>query len=47
MTGVEMRILVVEDEEKVGAEICRALQAAGHVVDRARDGDAAWFLAIR
>jgi DNA-binding response OmpR family regulator len=39
-----MRILVVEDEEKVGGEICRALQAAGHVVDHARDGEAAWFL---
>ncbi len=29
---------------RVGREICRALQAAGHVVDHARDGDAAWFL---
>lgn len=39
-----MRILVVEDEEKVGGEICRALTAAGHVVQRARDGEEAWFL---
>jgi DNA-binding response OmpR family regulator len=39
-----MRILVVEDEEKVGSELCRALRAADHVVDRARDGEEAWFL---
>jgi DNA-binding response OmpR family regulator len=39
-----MRILVVEDEEKVGGEICRALRTAGHVVEHARDGEQAWFL---
>jgi two-component system OmpR family response regulator len=44
MTGARMRILVAEDEEKVGGEICRALTAAGHVADRARDGEEAWFL---
>jgi two-component system OmpR family response regulator len=38
-----MRILVVEDEEKVASEIVRALTAAGHAVERARDGDGAWF----
>jgi len=39
-----MRILVVEDEIKVGDELCRALQAAGHVAELARDGEKAWFL---
>ena len=39
-----MRILVVEDEKKVGEELCRALRAAGHVVELARDGEEAWFL---
>ncbi|MFA5900375.1 MAG: response regulator transcription factor, partial [Hyphomicrobium sp.] len=39
-----MRILVVEDEEKVGSDICRALAASGHLADRARDGEEAWFL---
>ena len=38
-----MRILVVEDEEKVAGEIVRALTAAGHAVERARDGEEAWF----
>jgi DNA-binding response OmpR family regulator len=39
-----MRILVVEDEKKVGDELRRTLEAAGHVVDLARDGEHAWFL---
>ncbi|MCW2273503.1 response regulator [Rhodoblastus acidophilus] len=39
-----MRILVVEDERKVGEELRRALESAGHVVEQARDGETAWFL---
>lgn len=39
-----MRILVVEDEDKVAGEIVRALTAAGHALHRARDGEEAWFL---
>ena len=39
-----MRILVVEDESKVGEELRRALVAAGHVAEWARDGETAWFL---
>ena len=39
-----MRILVVEDEKKVAADLARALQGSGHVVEQARDGEEAWFL---
>ena len=39
-----MRILVVEDERKVGADLARALQGGGHVVEQASDGETAWFL---
>jgi two-component system, OmpR family, response regulator len=39
-----MRILVVEDERKVGDELLRALEGAGHVAELARDGEKAWFL---
>jgi DNA-binding response OmpR family regulator len=39
-----MRALVVEDDPTVSAELCRALSAAGFVVDHAEDGNQAWFL---
>ena len=39
-----MRILVVEDEKKVAADLARALQGSGHVIDQAGDGEKAWFL---
>lgn len=39
-----MRALVVEDDPTVSAELARALQAAGFVVDLAQDGQHAWFL---
>lgn len=39
-----MRILVVEDERMLAADLQRALQGSGHVVDHAADGEAAWFL---
>lgn len=38
-----MRILLVEDDERVATGIMAALTAAGFVVDHARDGDTAWF----
>lgn len=38
-----MRILLVEDDERVAAGVTAALTAAGFVVDHARDGDTAWF----
>lgn len=39
-----MRILVVEDERKLAADLARALAGAGHVIEEARDGEQAWFL---
>jgi DNA-binding response OmpR family regulator len=38
-----MRCLVVEDDADIRADLSRALQAAGFVVDPADDGEAAWF----
>ncbi|GIK81264.1 MAG: response regulator transcription factor [Pseudorhodoplanes sp.] len=38
-----MRVLVVEDDRRIAADIARALQAAGYVVDAVRDGEEAWF----
>lgn len=38
-----MRCLVVEDDADIRADLARALQAAGFVVDEAADGETAWF----
>jgi two-component system OmpR family response regulator len=38
-----MRILVVEDEPRIAADIRSGLEAANYVVDTSRDGDDAWF----
>jgi DNA-binding response OmpR family regulator len=38
-----MRILVVEDEPRIAADISAALAAAGYVADVADDGESAWF----
>lgn len=38
-----MRILVVEDDIRIAADLERALTAAGFVVEMARDGEDAWF----
>lgn len=38
-----MRVLVVENDRRIAADIARALQAAGYVVDAVRDGEEAWF----
>jgi two-component system OmpR family response regulator len=40
-----VRVLVVEDEALLGAELTRALRAAEYVVDQADDGERADFLA--
>ena len=40
-----MRILVVEDDAETAAYIARGLREAGHVVDRAADGQEGLFLA--
>jgi two-component system OmpR family response regulator len=38
-----MRVLVVEDEPRIAAEITTALKASGVAVDVVKDGEAAWF----
>ena len=38
-----MRILVVEDEPRIAADVSAALVAAGYVPDVAGDGESAWF----
>jgi DNA-binding response OmpR family regulator len=38
-----MRCLVVEDDPDIQTDLARALEAAGFVVDRAGDGDDAWY----
>lgn len=38
-----MRILVVEDEPRIAADIAATLEAAGYIVETACDGEEAWF----
>ncbi len=38
-----MRILLVEDEPRIAADVAAALSAAGYLVDTVGDGEAAWF----
>jgi DNA-binding response OmpR family regulator len=38
-----MRCLVVEDDPDIQADLKRAIEAAGFLVDIASDGDAAWY----
>ncbi|MCC6735209.1 MAG: response regulator transcription factor [Bauldia sp.] len=38
-----MKILVVEDEEGIAADVAAALRAANFVVEQAADGETAWF----
>lgn len=38
-----MRVLVVEDDARISADVCKALSAAGFVVDVTQDGEDAWF----
>ncbi|WP_202843971.1 response regulator transcription factor [Luteimonas saliphila] len=39
-----MRCLIVEDDPDIQADLRRALEAAGFVIDAAGDGNDAWFL---
>lgn len=39
-----MRALVVEDETDIADDVTRALSDAGFLVERASDGESAWFL---
>ncbi|MDR3517880.1 MAG: response regulator transcription factor [Azospirillaceae bacterium] len=38
-----MRILVVEDDDRIGRDLATALAAAGYAVEREADGENAWF----
>src|SRR6185295_14494432 len=38
-----MKVLLVEDEPRIAADISAALKASGLAVDIARDGEDAWF----
>ncbi len=38
-----MRLLLVEDDRRIAADVEGALQAAGYVVETVRDGEEAWF----
>ena len=38
-----MRILVVEDEPRIAADVASVLTGAGYVVETATDGEDAWF----
>ena len=38
-----MRVLVVEDDDRIRDDVTRALAAAGYVVETASDGEDAWF----
>lgn len=39
-----MRILLVEDDDRIRKDVASALEASGYVVDCEIDGEAAWFL---
>ena len=39
-----MRLLLVEDDKRIAADLRSALAGAGYVVDATDDGEEAWFL---
>ncbi|HZT26493.1 MAG TPA: response regulator transcription factor [Pseudolabrys sp.] len=38
-----MRVLLVEDDRRIAADVAQALKAAGYVVETVQDGEEAWF----
>ena len=38
-----MRLLLVEDDRRISADVEKALSAAGYVVETVRNGEEAWF----
>ncbi|MGO4836278.1 response regulator, partial [Rhizobiaceae sp. 2RAB30] len=38
-----MRILVVEDDQRIATDVSATLKAAGYVAEMAADGEDAWF----
>ncbi|WP_338693289.1 response regulator transcription factor [Bradyrhizobium sp. 26S5] len=39
-----MRLLVVEDDQRIASDVSRALEASGYVVETVANGEDAWFL---
>lgn len=39
-----MRILLVEDDERIAMDVSKALREAGYMVEHAANGEDAWFL---
>jgi DNA-binding response OmpR family regulator len=39
-----MRILLIEDDNRIRADVTAALEAAGYVVDGESSGEEGWFL---
>lgn len=39
-----MRILIVEDDDRIASDLMQAVTASGYVAQRARNGEEAWFL---
>jgi DNA-binding response OmpR family regulator len=40
-----MRVLIVEDDRQIAAEVAHALEGAGYVAEQSHDGEDAWFRA--
>ncbi len=38
-----MRVLIVEDDDRIAKDIAATLGAAGYAVEHERDGEEAWF----
>ena len=38
-----MRVLIVEDEDRIADDLATALAAEGYITERSRDGEDAWF----
>lgn len=38
-----MRVLLVEDDQRIARDVAEALRASGYVVDRESEGEEAWF----
>lgn len=39
-----MRVLIVEDDQRIASDVSRMLEASGYVVETAANGEDAWFL---
>jgi len=38
-----MRLLLVEDDDRIARDVTTALTGSGYLVERATDGEQAWF----